>query len=98
MKKLFITICLALFLSSCGYGNLDYVKDNAENRWNSQGFEVVGYDGFQWDFWVGPYGGASVWYILKKTTDNGVIYSGALKRWGDEIHVYNVEAIDAIKP
>lgn len=98
MKKLFTAICLAFFLSSCGYGNLDYVKDRAEDRWNSQGFGVVGYDGYQWGFWVGSYGGAAVWYRLKKTTDNGIIYSGALERWGDEIHVYNVEAIDAIKP
>lgn len=98
MKKVFVLIAL-LALSGCSYINLDDVKDNAEARFDSLGFDIVGYDGFQWGFGVGDYGGARVWYILKKKNDNsGITYGGALQRWGDEYHFYNLKAYDAIRP
>ena len=83
--------------------HLNYVKENAEHRWQEMGFEVVGYDGYQWGFTIPftDYGGAKVWHILKKsncTNEKCVTYSGYLQRWGDEIHMYNIRAIDAIRP
>lgn len=78
--------------------NLAYVKANAEQKWKSDGFTIQGYDGYNFGSGVGSYGGAKVWYYLKKVPDNGITYAGFLQRWGDEIHTYNISAIDAIKP
>lgn len=83
-----------------GYDDIDYIKERAEQRWEEQGFEVVGYDGYSMGtgYVFTDYGSAHVWYRLKRVPDNGIMYSGSLKRWGDELHVYNIEAVDAIKP
>jgi len=43
-----------------------------------------------------PYGRAYVWYTLKHIPDNGLPYAAALQRWGDEYHIYNLSAKDAI--
>jgi len=79
---------------------LDYVKARAEHVWNENGFEVVGYQGYEWKYlgFGSTYGGACVWYTIKKTSDDKITYEGCLYRWGDEIHIYNLQAIDAIKP
>ena len=100
MKKLFLITVVLFVMGGCSYSNLDYVKERADQRWESMGFEVVGYDGFQWGVtYIHPsYGGAKVWHVLKRIPDNGIIYGGFLQRWGNEIHMYNVKAIDAIKP
>jgi len=91
-------LAIAAFLITGSPGNLDYVKEHAEERWESVGFEIIGYEGYQWGFWgYNTYGGAKVWYNLKKS-DNNIMYNGFLRRWGDEIHVYNLEALDAIRP
>lgn len=92
-------VCIAMLGSGCSKGNLDYVKENAEARWLDNGFEVIGYDGWQRGFWgFGDHGGAKVWYRLRNIEDNGVTYKGLLWRWGDELHIYNVKAVDAIQP
>lgn len=99
-KIITLTFVLILFYG-CSSGNLDYVKSRAEERWNKQGFQVVDYEGYQWGelgIFGLPYGGAYVWYRLKKIPDNGITYSGYLQRWGNEIHVYGPKAIDAIRP
>jgi hypothetical protein len=44
------------------------------------------------------YGGACVFYTLKKIPDNGILYEGCLQRWGDELHLYELQAVDAINP
>lgn len=82
--------------------NLDYVKERAEIRWNELGFDIVGYEGFQWHAcYFKKHGGALVYYTLRKPhyrDQPEIVYEGALQRWGDEIHAYNIEAVDAIKP
>ena len=82
--------------------NLEYVKQHAESRWSEMGFEIIGYDGFNWDFcYLKKYGGARVWHVLKKKFNTGdpyITYNGCLQRWGDEIHMYHLRAIDAIRP
>ncbi len=100
MKKVILVIVVSLFFSGCFYpANLDYVKDRAEQRWKEMGFEIVGYDGFQWGFVPWPsYGGAKIWHVLKRIPDNGITYGGYLQRWGGEIHMYKIRAIDAIRP
>ncbi len=79
-------------------GNLSYVKWAANETWQAAGFEIVGYEGYQWGGWgYNDYGGARVWYIVRKP-DSGIRYNGYLQRWGNEIHIYNLRAIDAIGP
>lgn len=94
-----ILAIIALFFVSCSAKNKQYVQERADQRWGEVGFEVVGYEGHQWGFFgYFGYGGAKVWYMLKKSPDNGITYSGYLVRWGDEIHVYGPHAKDAIRP
>lgn len=100
----FFALCGVLLVGSCSFwawptsNNLAYVKANAAEKWTQAGFSISGYDGYNFGSGVGPYGGAYVWYYLKKIPDNGITYGGAVQRWGDEIHTYNLSAIDAIKP
>jgi hypothetical protein len=109
MEKLIKPACVifVLFVAlmfTCSIGsikNLDYVKERADDRWAELGFNVVGYDGYNWGYtwWLSPsHGGAKVWYVLERNPDNGITYTGFLSRWGDEIHMYNLTALDAIKP
>jgi len=95
MNKLLLTT--ALLLSGCGQANLEYVKARAEQIFKENGFEVIGYQGFQWTLEIPftSYGGACVWYTLKKPS-NGITYDACLRRWGNEIHLYNLKAYDAI--
>lgn len=98
-KWVLVTVAsVALAFYSYSSRNIEYVKDHANETWNSIGFEAVGYEGYMWGFGLGDYGGAKVWYRLNKSPDNGISYSGYLQQWGDEIHVYGPKATDAIKP
>ena len=93
-----LAISCVLFFGKCSYENLDYVKEHGEDRWRELGYEPVAYEGYSWGLnpWFG-YGGARVWWNLKRD-DNGIMYTGYLVRWGDELHMYGPKAIDAIKP
>lgn len=97
MKKIILTSML--LLSACGYGNLDYVKEHAEETLKANGFEVVGYQGYELGGVIPftSYGGAYVWYTIQKP-DNLITYEVALRRWGDEVHIYALKAKDAIAP
>jgi len=99
MKKLILFILL-FFIVGCGSANLEDVKQNAPKVWESNGFEIVGYQGYLWYLGMPgtSYGGALVWYTLHKIPDNGIIYQGAIQRWGDEYHIYFLRAKDAIQP
>jgi len=94
-----VIIFTAIFLKFAPV-NLNEVKAAAPKTWEQAGYKIVGYEGFQWGHWFwGNYGGAEVWYSLKRhPKDNGIIYTGSIKRWGDEFHIYGPRAVDAIKP
>lgn len=102
MKTLAITwgvivllIALLVFgLFKAGYRNVGMVKQHAETTFEQVGYEVVGYQGYEWS----PLGGGMVWYVLHKKPDNGVVYQAAVEKWGDEFHIYYLKAIDALKP
>lgn len=99
--KYLILVLLLFGLWGCSSNNKDYVKEHAEKTFKANGYQVVGYLGYQWGSWGlfgSTYGGANVWYTLKKIPDNGILYKGYLQRWGNEIHIYHTTAIDAIKP
>jgi hypothetical protein len=69
-----------------------WVKEHAPEAAKQLGYEIIGYEGYTWSAF---YGGM-VWYTLRQT--NGITYEGAFTRWGEEVHVYDLKAIDAIKP
>lgn len=96
---------LAAVVGTFGYlvlssgANKDELIAAAPKVWADVGYQVVGYEGYQWCKWWGAgYGGACVWHALKANPDNGIRYTGFIKKWGDEYHVYGPTAVDAIKP
>jgi len=98
MKKWMLIVTLVM--AGCSRGNRDFVQQRANRTWEQAGFHVVGYEGYQIAGGTPgtPYGGAFVWYVVRKEPDNGITYHGALQRWGDEVHIYSLQAIDAIRP
>jgi hypothetical protein len=91
MKKIAI-LTIALTLTACSASRVDDIKQHAEEIWNKNGFKVIGYEGYQYGSFD-TFGG-KVWYIVQK--DN-TLFHGALTKWGDEYHTYNLSAINAIK-
>ena len=94
-----LIILLAFLFSGCSIGNVDYVKERAEKTWNNNGFELIGSQGYGMGIGI-PftyYGGAQVWYTVKRVGSDKTIYQGCLLRWKSEIHIYELSAIDAIK-
>lgn len=97
MKKLLL-VAMIFIMSCVGPGNLDYLRENAKEFFDQNGFEIVGHEGYTWGG-VMPftsYGGARVWYIVKRKGKDNTIYNCYLKRWGNEIHIYKFKAINAI--
>ena len=98
-RWLLVFAMCSILLISCSPANVDDVKTHAEATFNQLGFKIIGYEGYNWGLHVFPnYGGAHVWYTLKRIPDNGIIYTGSLQRWGNEYHNTYMRAIDAIKP
>ncbi len=99
MKHAYI-VSLVLLFTGCGYANLDEGKQAAPDRFKQLGYEVVGYEGFQWGTWIGGcYGGANIWFQLKTIPDNGIRYMAYIQKWCDDgWQIYSLRAIDAIKP
>lgn len=92
MKKILIGMSV-LLLAGCAR-NIEEAKRCAPDAAKAMGFELAGYTGYNLTV---IYGGL-VWYNLKKVPDNGIVYEAAFSPWGGECHVYNLRAIDAIKP
>ena len=87
-----------MLVSGCSYGNLQETKEQAHNTFKNNGFNIIGYQGYELGFWgFNNYGGAAVWYTLQKK-DSNIIFEASLQRWGNEYHIYNLKAIDAISP
>ena len=88
----------ALLFSGCSASRVEDIKKNAPRIWAENGFEIVGYQGYQYGSFD-TYGG-KVWYTLRKKDDpKGITYQGYISRWGDaDYTVYSITAIDAIKP
>lgn len=98
-----VAAVITLFFAFLGIGspaNLQEGKAVSEARWKEAGYAVVAYEGFQYGWWLGGcYGGAKVWSQLRAIPDNGIRYTGYLKKWCDDgWQIYNITAIDAIKP
>ena len=74
--------------------NVQYVKDGATESAKQAGYKVIGYEGYQFNV---THGG-KVWYTLERIPLNGITYHAGFARWFDEIHIYDLTAIDAISP
>lgn len=89
-----VLVAVAYF-GGCSYRNVETIKDNAEATWAKAGFEVVGYEGYL----LGTFGdcpGGRVWYIVQRKGNDKVRYHGFISKWGNEFHIYNLRAIDAV--
>ena len=75
------------------YRNVDDVQAVASRVWADAGFEVVGYEGYQASLF-----GGNVWYIVRRASNDRVLYHGFIARWFNEYHIYNLNAIDALAP
>jgi hypothetical protein len=95
MKKTFAILAL-LALAGCSASNVPDIKTHAAATWKQAGFEVVGYEGYNWTGF-GQWGGC-VWYSLRRIPDNGVTYEGCISKWSGEYHIYSLNSLDAIKP
>lgn len=84
-----ILVIGALFAVGCSK-NVEHIKANAEKTFKTAGFEIITYEGYQRGFM-----GGNVWYLIKQPNKD-TIYEAALVKWGDEIHIYNFKAINAI--
>jgi hypothetical protein len=95
MKTTFVILLLliACYSPQFGYRNVDAIKAASTKTWEEAGFKVAGYEGYLWGFQ-----GGDVCYILNRPATPGVTYHGCLCKWGEEYHIYNLRAIDAIKP
>ncbi len=87
----------ALLFSGCSAKHVPEIKANAEKTLAAAGYEIIGYEGFQYGGPGGNWGG-KVWYIVRRQGDNRVTYDACLSKWGDEYHIYALKALDAIKP
>jgi hypothetical protein len=87
---------LAMLLAGCSAHKVGDIKAHASEAWHQAGFEIIGYEGYQYGT-LGEFGGC-VWYTVRRVPDNGITYEGCLAKWGDEYHVYSLTALDAIKP
>ena len=96
LKAALAVTCIALLgVAGCSKKHVPVIKANAVATWRQAGFEIIGYEGYEYGS-MGQWGGA-VWYIVKKVPDNGITYRGSLSKWGDEYHIYSLSAIDALK-
>lgn len=81
MKKLLLIL---LVINSIGCTrNVEFVKKHATEKWNELGYQIQGYEGFQYSL-----AGGDVWYLLKRKDTPGVLYSGYLQSYYNEIQVY----------
>lgn len=77
-----------------GFRNVEETKEAAPKVWADSGYEIIGYEGYQW----GPIRGGNVWYIVRRKGNDSVTYHGYITPWFGEYHIYNLRAIDVIKP
>jgi hypothetical protein len=95
---LFVVGIAAIILLIClpwliwGDSRVADIKLAASGVWERNGFEVVGYEGYELTLLGRP--GGCVWYVVKRA---GTDYHGCVSRWGDEYHIYSLRALNAIK-
>lgn len=95
MNKIIIACGVVAVSCFCLFGgcsrNVEWVKSRAPEAAKQNGFEIVGYRGYQW----GAFFGGMVWYTMKQ---DGITYEAGFAKWGNEVHIYNLKALNAISP
>ncbi len=90
MKKYLIML---MFFNVMGCArNIDYVKAHSIERLKELGYSSSVYEGYQWSLSYGGY----VWYTFKREDTPGVIYTGYLAKWGDELHFFGPRVVNTI--
>lgn len=89
-----VLVTIMFGLRSMAFRNVSWVKEHSSIGAEQIGYEIVGYEGYQSDI----IHGGLVWYTLRHKIDNGIMYHAGFARWDDEVHVYSLKAIDAIRP
>lgn len=89
-------VCSSALLGSGCARNVDYVKERSAQTAQASGWEIIGYEGYQWC----PFYGGKVWYLMRRSSEDVIIYNAAFcKRPGtEEIHIANLNAVNAIQP
>ena len=89
------SILIMCLLAGCSASNVDIIKLNAKPTIEQAGFNIIGYEGYEYTG-LGRWGGC-VWYTMDKNPSNGITYHGCISKWQDEYHIYSLSAIDAIR-
>lgn len=89
-----IALVALLYFGGCNYRNIPSIKQHSKETIETNGFTLVGYEGYQVGNVLGRPGGR-VWYIIER---NGVNYDVCVSKWGEEYHLYCLKALDAITP
>lgn len=64
--------------------NIPEIKSVADAYFKNMGWEVLGYEGYQWGLW-----GGKAWYLVRDPSIPDARYSVFLIKRGGEIHLYN---------
>lgn len=89
MKKFILGILICVSLTGCISDDYQYVNSQSVNYYSSRGFKILGYQGYNMLLI-----GRCYWYTLQR---ENTIYESCLLKWGDEIHEYNLKAINALR-
>lgn len=88
-----IIVAIILFITllsfTVGTRGLADLKANAPSYLEGQGFNVVGYQGYQHSIIMGPF----VWYTMTK---DDIVYECAVIEWQGEYQLYELKAINAV--
>jgi len=87
-KPAFLVISMFV-LSGCVSDDFSYVNARSKAYYEDRGFQVIGYQGF--NMWSA---GRCYWYTIER---DKTIYESCLMKWGDEVHEYNLRALNAVK-
>lgn len=89
-----IISALSVWGPSCAAGRVDEVKRTAPAYLLSQGFEVVGYDGYQWAGSCGSWGGVVYYRVVRVGDPSRHLFELGVSRWGDELHIWDTKCLD----
>jgi hypothetical protein len=85
----FVVIGVPLWL--WGDYAVEDIKANAAATWKQQGYDVIGYEGYQLGLISTP-GGC----VLRAHGEPNTRYTGCLSRWKGEYHAYSVRSLNAV--
>ncbi len=85
MKRILASLFFIMLLASCT-NDIPYLKTNGKAYLESMGFEVIGYEGFQW----GIFGG-KCWFLITDPRHKNIRYSVFLIERAGEINLYNTD-------